>query len=244
MCLCRRYVYGKYCLFHRNTFYFLKIFFKYYFSFLFWLCWVFAAAHRLSLSAGHGLSCSTACEIFPDQGSNPCPLHWRADSQSLDHQGSPEHILIARICSSSSSGALNTSGTYPTVLWSREFWVWYFISSLPLRVRNTPTESFMYLIPFCLPEFLVGLGEVFINNAQMSVISQEHLIGSCVLEHLGNGPKIATLVCGELASCRQVNDVKGVRSNNGWIHVSVVKQVANNLGTEEKEMGVKSHFNK
>ena len=28
----------------------------------------------------HGLSCSTACGIFPDQGLNPCPLHWQADS--------------------------------------------------------------------------------------------------------------------------------------------------------------------
>ena len=28
----------------------------------------------------HGLSCSTARRIFPDQGSNPCPLHWQADS--------------------------------------------------------------------------------------------------------------------------------------------------------------------
>ena len=37
----------------------------------------------------HGLSCSTACGIFPDQGSNPCPLHWQADSQPLHHQGSP-----------------------------------------------------------------------------------------------------------------------------------------------------------
>ena len=27
--------------------------------------------------------------IFPDQGSNPCPLHWQADSQPLRHQGSP-----------------------------------------------------------------------------------------------------------------------------------------------------------
>ena len=26
--------------------------------------------------------------IFPDQGSNPCPLHWQADSQPLCHQGS------------------------------------------------------------------------------------------------------------------------------------------------------------
>ena len=44
-------------------------------------------AHRLksaaSIVVAHGLSCSTAqkiCGIFPDQGSNPCPLHWQADS--------------------------------------------------------------------------------------------------------------------------------------------------------------------
>ena len=37
----------------------------------------------------HGPSCSVACGIFPDQGSNPCPLHWQADSQPLCHQGSP-----------------------------------------------------------------------------------------------------------------------------------------------------------
>ena len=28
----------------------------------------------------HGLSCSAACGIFPDQRSNPYPLHWQADS--------------------------------------------------------------------------------------------------------------------------------------------------------------------
>ena len=28
----------------------------------------------------HGLRCSEACGIFLDQGSNPCPLHWQADS--------------------------------------------------------------------------------------------------------------------------------------------------------------------
>ena len=37
----------------------------------------------------HGPSRSAACGIFPDQGSNPCPLHWQADSQPLHHQGSP-----------------------------------------------------------------------------------------------------------------------------------------------------------
>ena len=34
---------------------------------------------RLS-SCGAWLSCSAACGIFPDQGSNSCPLHWQADS--------------------------------------------------------------------------------------------------------------------------------------------------------------------
>ena len=28
----------------------------------------------------HGLSCSAACGILPEQGSNPCPLHWQADT--------------------------------------------------------------------------------------------------------------------------------------------------------------------
>ena len=35
--------------------------------------------HQLS-SCEHGLSCFVGCGIFPDQGLNPCPLHWQADS--------------------------------------------------------------------------------------------------------------------------------------------------------------------
>ena len=45
----------------------------------------------------HGLSCSAACGIFPEQGSNPCPLHWQADSQPLRHQGSPSKIYFSLI---------------------------------------------------------------------------------------------------------------------------------------------------
>ena len=33
-----------------------------------------------------------AHEIFPEQQSNPCPLHWQADSYQLCHQGSPQHL--------------------------------------------------------------------------------------------------------------------------------------------------------
>ena len=94
-------------------------FFNFYlFIYYFWLCWVFVSVRGLSLvaasgghsssrcaglslsrplllwSAGsvvvaHGPSRSAACGIFPDQGWNPCPLHWQADSQPLCHQGSP-----------------------------------------------------------------------------------------------------------------------------------------------------------
>ena len=46
-----------------------------------------------SVIVAHGPSCSASCGIFPDQGSNPCPPHWQADSQPLRHQGSPALFL-------------------------------------------------------------------------------------------------------------------------------------------------------
>ena len=47
-----------------------------------------------SVLVAHGPSCSMACGILPDHGSNPCTLHWQADSQPLRHQGSPNVLLI------------------------------------------------------------------------------------------------------------------------------------------------------
>ena len=42
----------------------------------------------------HRLGCSAACGIFPDQGLNPCPLHWQDSALAggfltTVHQGSP-----------------------------------------------------------------------------------------------------------------------------------------------------------
>ena len=42
-----------------------------------------------SVVLAHGLSCSEAWGIFPDQALNPCLLHWWVDSLPLSHQGSP-----------------------------------------------------------------------------------------------------------------------------------------------------------
>ena len=47
-----------------------------------------------SAVVAHGPSCSAARGIFPDQGTNPCPLHQQADSQPLRHQGSPSSNIF------------------------------------------------------------------------------------------------------------------------------------------------------
>ena len=46
-----------------------------------------------SIIVGHTFSCSAACGVFPDQGLNPCLLHWQVDSL-LEPPGKPLcHIL-------------------------------------------------------------------------------------------------------------------------------------------------------
>ena len=53
-----------------------------------------SSRHAGSVVVAYGPSCPAACGIFPDQGSNPCPLHWQADSQPPRHQGSPKESFI------------------------------------------------------------------------------------------------------------------------------------------------------
>ena len=42
------------------------------------------------------LSFSEACGISPDQGLNPCPLHWQVDSYPLCHQGKQKQKMLRR----------------------------------------------------------------------------------------------------------------------------------------------------
>ena len=46
-----------------------------------------------SIVVARRVSCFQACEIFRDMGSNPCLLHWQADSLTLSHQGSPMMVF-------------------------------------------------------------------------------------------------------------------------------------------------------
>ena len=43
-------------------------------------CGAWALGAWASVIVARGFSCSAACGIFLDQGSNPCPLHWQVDS--------------------------------------------------------------------------------------------------------------------------------------------------------------------
>lgn len=52
-------------------------------------CGTLALGTQASEVVAHGLSCSTACGIFPDQGSNRSHLHWQVDSYPMNHQGRP-----------------------------------------------------------------------------------------------------------------------------------------------------------
>ena len=57
-------------------------------------CGAQAVRHKGSAAAAHRLSGLGAGGIFPDQGSNPCPLYWQADSYPLDQGSQVGMILI------------------------------------------------------------------------------------------------------------------------------------------------------
>ena len=48
-----------------------------------------------SVVVAHELSCSKACGIFLNQGSNPCPLHWQVGSYPLCPQRSASSFSIS-----------------------------------------------------------------------------------------------------------------------------------------------------
>ena len=61
--------------------------------------WAFSCCGaQASVAVACDLSCLEAWGILLDQGSNPCPWHWQADPQPLDHQGSPvSHFIVLMV---------------------------------------------------------------------------------------------------------------------------------------------------
>ena len=59
-----------------------------------------------------GLSCSEACAIFPDQGSNPCLSRWQVDSLPLNHRGGPRALPLVSSCAVARVGSRATEGVH------------------------------------------------------------------------------------------------------------------------------------
>ena len=57
-------------------------------------CGAQALGHMGLIVAAYSFSHPMACGTFPNQGSNLCPLHWQVDSQPLNHQGSPNQVIL------------------------------------------------------------------------------------------------------------------------------------------------------
>ena len=63
--------------------------------------WASITAALGSSTVAHRISCSVACRIFLNQGSNPRSLPWQGNSYPLYHQGSPvSHFFTLLIMSS------------------------------------------------------------------------------------------------------------------------------------------------
>lgn len=82
---------------------------------------------------------------------------------------------------------------------------------------------------FGSPELLIGGTQIFIDGIQVGVVSQKHLVGGSVLQHLGNRSQVSALFSGQLTSCRHLDYVKGIRRHDGWVHVAVIQQVPHDL---------------
>ena len=65
------------------------------------LSWSTGSRYVGSVAVVHGLSCSTICGVFPDQGSKLCPLHWQTGFffffQQSSHQGSPQNGKLLNV---------------------------------------------------------------------------------------------------------------------------------------------------
>ena len=142
-----------------------------------------------SVIVAHGPSCSAACGIFPDQGSNPCPLHWQASSQPLRHQGSPTRVVVLGIGASPHHGtwSLNLLTLPPFIYCINAFKSfitfsqkdWGFDPALLLSCLSMSTASncAMWCIPHCLwyPAMRLNLSEgVYLQKS--CALGRGHLI--------------------------------------------------------------------
>ena len=129
----------------------------------------------------HGLSCSVACGIFPDQGLNLCFLHWQAYSSLLSHQGSLDYFVDFLY-----------SGTLPNLFLSSHSFLLELTSSLIL-IRSDQKTLFPLDISFT--HFLVCLGQVIMLQSLLRTSGHQRLL-SAGFPELVVGWKVGLVILG------------------------------------------------
>ena len=126
----------------------------------------------------HRLSCSVACGILPDQGSNLCLLYWQTESLPLSHQESPVSFFLTQktilyIACSFFFKNLTTSSGYLSMSAHIKFFLW-FLDTIPLvsptlaqTVKNLPA---MQETPGSIPGLGRSPGEGSGNPLQYSCL--------------------------------------------------------------------------
>ena len=119
------------------------------------LLWSTDSRRAGSVAVAHRPSCSAVCGIFPDQGSNPCPLHWQADSQQLRHQESPFLFFLMSL----------TNGLSILFIFSKNQLLVLLIFAVVFFVSISFISTLIFMISFLLltlgfdcSSFLVPLG--------------------------------------------------------------------------------------
>ena len=88
------------------------------------------------------VSCCVAFGIFPDQGSNPCLLHWQAVSLPLSPQGSPDWVNFQKsVFSSVWISNLNLN-------------IWFSVSHWWSQIHRWTFEDFRNLTNFFLLDYI------------------------------------------------------------------------------------------
>ena len=122
----------------------------------------------------HKLSCSVACGIFPNQGSNPYFPHWQAESLPLSHRESPVNVnwyshygeqyggrggLVTKWCltlvtpwtvappGSSVHGILQARILEWVVIFFSKRTVWIFLTNIGIKLPYDPTMPLLGIYP-------------------------------------------------------------------------------------------------
>ena len=119
-----------------------------------------------SAIAAHGPSRSAARGTLPDQGTNPCPLHWQADSQPLRHQGSPVILvlifwgitkLLSRAAAPFYIPTNSTQGLqFLHILSNTFYFLIFFIVAILIGVLHFPNDG------WCSAAFHVLIGHLYV----------------------------------------------------------------------------------